>query len=85
MSKYQDYLKEISERASDGLHPLPINGAELVAELVTQIKQDNHEYRKDSLYYFIYNILPGTTAAASIKASFLKAVSYTHLTLPTKA
>ena len=74
MSKYQDYLKEISERSSDGLHPLPINGAELVAELVTQIKQDNHEYRKDSLYYFIYNILPGTTAAASVKASFLKEI-----------
>ena len=74
MSKYQDYLNEISERASEGLHPLPINGADLVAELVTQIKQDNHEYRKDSLHYFIYNVLPGTTAAASIKASFLKEI-----------
>ena len=74
MSKYQDYLKEISERASDGLHPLPINGAELVAELVDQIKEDNHEYRKDSLYYFIYNILPGTTAAAAVKATFLKEI-----------
>ena len=74
MSKYQDYLKEISERASDGLHPLPINGAELVTELVDQIKEDNHEYRKDSLYYFIYNILPGTTAAAAVKATFLKEI-----------
>ena len=53
MSKYQDYLKEISERASEGLHPLPINGADLVTELVTQIKEDDHEYRKDSLHYFI--------------------------------
>ena len=74
MSEYQDYLKEISERASQGLHPLPINGAELVTELVAQIKEDNHEYRKDSLHYFIYNVLPGTTAAAVVKASFLREI-----------
>tara|TARA_B100000524_G_scaffold13456_1_gene7571 strand:- start:6623 stop:9421 length:2799 start_codon:yes stop_codon:yes gene_type:complete len=74
MSEYQDYLKEISERASQGLHPLPINGAELVTEIVSQITADNHEYRKDSLHYFTYNILPGTTAAADVKASFLKEI-----------
>ena len=74
MSKYQDYLKEINERASEGLHPLPINGADLVTELVTQIKEDDHEYRKDSLHYFIYNVLPGTTAAATVKAAFLKEI-----------
>ena len=74
MSEYQDYLKEISERASEGLHPLPINGAELVTELIAQIKEDNHEYRKDSLHYFIYNVLPGTTAAATVKAAFLKEI-----------
>jgi len=74
MSEYQDYLKEISERASEGLHPLPINGAELVNELIAQIKEDNHEYRKDSLHYFIYNVLPGTTAAATVKAAFLKEI-----------
>lgn len=74
MSEYQDYLKEISERASVGLHPLPINGAELVTELIAQIKEDNHEYRKDSLHYFIYNVLPGTTAAATVKAAFLKEI-----------
>ena len=74
MSEYQDYLKEISERSSQGLHPLPINGAELVTDLVAQIKADNHECRKDSLHYFIYNILPGTTAAAAVKASFLKEI-----------
>ena len=74
MSEYQDYLKEISERASEGLHPLPINGAELVTELIAQIKEDNHEYRKDSLHYFIYNVLPGTTAAAVVKAAFLKEI-----------
>ena len=74
MSKYQDYLKEISERASEGLHPLPINGADLVSELVTQIKKEDHEYRKDSLHYFIYNVLPGTTSAAGVKAAFLKEI-----------
>ena len=72
MSLYQDYLKEIEERKGEGLHPKPIDGADLLTEVINQIKDINNEYRKDSLDFFIYNVLPGTTSAAVVKAQFLK-------------
>jgi aconitate hydratase 2 / 2-methylisocitrate dehydratase len=72
MSLYQDYLKEIEERKGEGLHPKPIDGGDLLTEIVNQIKDVNNEYRKDSLDFFIYNVLPGTTSAAVVKAQFLK-------------
>ena len=68
MSIYEDYLKEIEERKLSGLKPKPIDGAELTSEIISQIKDTNHQHRKDSLHYFIYNTLPGTTSAASEKA-----------------
>lgn len=74
MSKYNEYLKQIEDRKADGLHPLPIDGAELVSEIIDQIKDKNHEHRKDSLHFFIYNVLPGTTSAAGVKAQFLKQI-----------
>jgi aconitate hydratase 2 / 2-methylisocitrate dehydratase len=72
MSLYTDYLKQIETRKDHGLHPKPIEDADFVEELITQIKDLNHEYRADSLKFFIYNILPGTTSAAGVKAKFLK-------------
>ena len=74
MSKYNEYLKQIEDRKADGLHPLPIDGAELVSEIIDQIKDKSHEHRKDSLHFFIYNVLPGTTSAAGVKAQFLKQI-----------
>ena len=74
MSIYKDYLKEIDERKGQGLHPKPIDGAELVSELITQIIDVNNEHRKESLNFFIYNVLPGTTSAAGVKAKFLKQI-----------
>ena len=74
MSLYQDYLKEIKERKGEGLHPKPIDGGDLLTEVVNQIKDVNNEYRKDSLDFFTYNVLPGTTSAAVVKAQFLKDV-----------
>ena len=71
---YKDYLKEIDERKKQGLHPKPIDGAELISEVIEQIKDTEHEYRKDSLHFFIYNTLPGTTSAAGVKAKFLKEI-----------
>lgn len=71
---YNDYIKEIEERKGQGLHPKPIDGAELLSEIIAQIKDTNNEYRKDSLQFFIYNTLPGTTAAAGVKAKFLKEI-----------
>ena len=74
MSRYNEYLKEIEERKGQGLHPKPIDGAELLSEVIAQIKDLGNKYRKDSLHFFIYNVLPGTTSAAGVKAKFLKEI-----------
>ncbi|GAL87534.1 aconitate hydratase [Sporocytophaga myxococcoides] len=74
MNTYKDYLKEIEERKGQGLHPKPIDGAELLSEIIAQIKDSENEYREDSLKFFIYNVLPGTTSAAGVKAKFLKEI-----------
>ncbi|QSW90324.1 bifunctional aconitate hydratase 2/2-methylisocitrate dehydratase [Flavobacterium endoglycinae] len=74
MNIYQDYLQEIEERKNQGLHPKPIDGAELLSEIISQIKDVDNAYREDSLKFFIYNTLPGTTSAAGEKAKFLKEI-----------
>src|SRR5690606_24298066 len=74
MSIYKDYLKEIEERKGQGLHPKPIDGAELLSEIIDQIKDVDNADRKDSLKFFIYNTVPGTTPAAGVKAAFLKEI-----------
>ena len=74
MSIYQEYLNEIEERKLIGLRPKPIDDSVLLKEVIQQIKDPNHEHRKDSLHYLIYNTLPGTTSAASEKAQFLKEI-----------
>ena len=75
MSLYSEYLKEIEVRKNElGLNPKPIDGAELLSEIIEQIKDVNNEHRKDSLNFFIYNTLPGTTPAAGVKAEFLKEI-----------
>ena len=74
MSTYNDYIIEIEERKVQGLHPKPIDSAELLIEIVAQIKDTNNANRADSLKFFIYNTLPGTTSAATEKAKFLKEI-----------
>jgi aconitate hydratase 2/2-methylisocitrate dehydratase len=74
MHLYQDYLAEIEERKAAGLHPKPIDGAELLAEIIAQIKDPSNEHRKQSLEFLIYNTLPGTTSAAGEKARFLEEI-----------
>ena len=74
MSIYSDYIKEIEERKVQGLHPKPIDTAELLSEIITQIKDVNNVNREDCLKFFIYNTLPGTTPAAGVKAKFLKEI-----------
>ena len=74
MSMYKDYIKEIKQRATQDLQPKPIDGADLLTEIISQIKDENHTDRKDSIHFFIYNVLPGTTSAASVKAKFLKEI-----------
>jgi aconitate hydratase 2/2-methylisocitrate dehydratase len=74
MSLYQNYIQEIEDRKTQGLHPLPIDCGELLAEIISQIKDPSHSHRKDSLDFLIYNTLPGTTSAAGEKANFLKEI-----------
>lgn len=74
MNLYQDYINEIEERKGQGLHPKPIDGAELLSEIIAQIKDTTNENREDSVKFFIYNTLPGTTSAAGVKAQFLKEI-----------
>ena len=74
MNTYKDYIKEIEERKGLGLHPKPIDGAELLSAIIEQIKDLGNEFRDDSLNFFIYNVLPGTTSAAGVKAKFLKEI-----------
>ena len=74
MNTYKDYIKQIEERKTIGLHPQPIDGAALLSEIIEQIKDVNNKYREDSLNFFIYNVLPGTTSAAGVKAAFLKEI-----------
>ena len=38
MNTYREYLQEIEERKGQGLHPKPIEDAELVSEIIEQIK-----------------------------------------------
>ena len=74
MNIYSDYLKEIEERKALGLHPKPIDDSKLLSEIIDQIKDIENQNRKDSLNFFIYNVLPGTTSAAGVKAEFLKEI-----------
>ncbi|MEM9350692.1 MAG: bifunctional aconitate hydratase 2/2-methylisocitrate dehydratase, partial [Pseudomonadota bacterium] len=74
MSLYAAYLEEIETRKGEGLSPKPIDDAALTAEIIEQIKETGHAHRADSLNFFIYNTLPGTTPAGRVKADFLKEI-----------
>jgi aconitate hydratase 2/2-methylisocitrate dehydratase len=74
MILYKEYIKEIEERKGQGLHPKPIDSADLLNEIIAQIKDLGNTNRKDSLHFFIFNTLPGTTPAAGAKAKFLKEI-----------
>ena len=82
MNLYNAYLEEIESRKEQGLHPKPIDSAELVEALIDQIKEPENPHREDSLKFFIYNTLPGTTSAACVKAEFLKDVILGNVTVP---
>lgn len=74
MSLYKEYIEEIKTRKNEGLNPKPIDDGALLKEIIDQIKAPNHEHREDSLKFFIYNTLPGTTSAALEKAKFLEEI-----------
>ena len=72
MTEYKKYINEIEKRKALNLNPKPIDTANLIKEIILQIKDENHPEREKSLDFLIYNVLPGTTSAAVIKANFLK-------------
>jgi len=74
MSIYQDYIKEIEGRKSQGLSPKPIDDDKLLVEIIKNIQNKDNIDRKKSINFFIYNTLPGTTGAAFVKAKFLKEI-----------
>ncbi|MEM7621299.1 MAG: bifunctional aconitate hydratase 2/2-methylisocitrate dehydratase [Pseudomonadota bacterium] len=78
MGLYTDYLNEIAARKDLGLHPKPIEDSALINEIISQIKDLKSEHRENSLKFFIYNTLPGTTSAAGEKAQFLKDIILGH-------
>ena len=45
MNIYKDYLKEIEDRKDQGLHPKPIDGADLLSAIIEQIKDLDNEFR----------------------------------------
>ena len=74
MSLYDDYLNEIEDRKAHGLHPKPIDGADLLTEIVVHMSDPDSAHRTDCLDFFVSNVLPGTTSAAGLKAAVLKDV-----------
>jgi len=74
MKNYQNYIAEIKERKKMNLNPKPIENAELLSEIIMQIKDVNNLHRKESINFFTYNTIPGTTSAAEEKAKFLKEI-----------
>ena len=82
MSIYNDYIQEIEDRKAQDLHPKPIDSAELLSEIIDQIKNVNNFNRAQAVNFFVYNTLPGTTAAAGVKAQFLKEIISGETTIP---
>ena len=74
MSLYQAYLDQIDDRKKLDLKPKPIDDSQLTEEIVSIISDPSHKYKEKALNFFIYNILPGTTGAAEVKADFLKSI-----------
>lgn len=74
MNTYINYINEIKERKSLNLQPKPIESAKLLNEIILQIKDIDNVNRKESIQFLIYNVTPGTTSAAEVKANFLKEI-----------
>ncbi|MEM9607490.1 MAG: bifunctional aconitate hydratase 2/2-methylisocitrate dehydratase [Actinomycetota bacterium] len=81
MSRYDDYLAEIAEREEQGLHAKPIDGADLLREVIDHITDADSPHRTASLDFFTSNVLPGTTSAAGVKASFLQRIILGEITV----
>ena len=82
MASYIQYLEENKQRSNLGLSPKPIDSESLINEVITQVLDLDSKHRKDALEFLIYNVLPGTTGAAYVKARFLKKIILGDLIIP---
>ena len=71
MNLYKEYIEEIKNRDEVGLSALPIEDGTLLKEIIGHITDNSSDLYDESLQFFIYNVLPGTTGAAYAKANFL--------------
>ena len=74
MSSFNKYLDEIKKREKIGLSPKPIDNGVLLKEIISNILDEKGKYHSQSLNFFIYNVLPGTTSASEVKSIFLKEI-----------
>lgn len=52
MNLYQHYIEEIDQRKDQGLNPKPIDGGELLTEIIENIKGLGNEHRNDGCVLF---------------------------------
>ena len=74
MNLFDAYLDEIKKRKQQGLGAKPIDNGELAREIITHVKSTSSEHHDQCVDFLIFNMLPGTTKAASEKAEFLKQI-----------
>ena len=72
MGLYADYLAENERRETEGLSPKPIEDGQLLTEIISRILDAESDDRGSCVNFLVFNTLPGTTAAAGVKAKFLK-------------
>ena len=82
VASYIQYLEENKKRSNLGLSPKPIDSESLINEVITLVLDLDSKHRKDALEFLIYNVLPGTTSAAYVKARFLKKIILSDLKVP---
>ena len=74
MNVYKEYIEEIKDRKAIDLSPKPIDDGRLLKEIIKKFKDANNSDREACIHFFIYNVTPGTTSAANVKAEFLKEI-----------
>ena len=74
MDLYEEYLDEIQKRKQQGLCAKPIDNGVLAREIISHVKSPNSKQHNQCVDFLIFNMLPGTTKAASEKAEFLKQI-----------
>ena len=74
MSLLEEYLEEITIRNQQGLGAKPIDNGNLAREIITHVKSIDSKNHNQCVDFLIFNMLPGTTKAASEKAEFLKQI-----------